>query len=79
MLKHAWLASLCLVAAAGCGGGEPPPPPQKPAPTVFDPLVEQKQKLPAAVEAAQAEHDAALRRAADAAAADGAPPGEARR
>ena len=76
MLKHACLVILFgLAAVAGCGG-EPPPPP-KPSPTVFDPLVKKKETVPAAVEAAQAQHDADTRRQIEA--AEGAPPAEARR
>lgn len=75
MLKHACLVILFgLAAVAGCGG-EPPPP--KPSPTVFDPLVKKKETVPAAVEAAQAQHDADTRRQIEA--AEGAPPAEARR
>jgi hypothetical protein len=71
MLKHGCLLMLLALAAAGCGG-EPPANAQKPTPTVFDPLIEKKQTLPAAVEAAQAQHDAETRRQVDG--ADGAPP-----
>ncbi|HUO80529.1 MAG TPA: hypothetical protein VMU00_10345 [Steroidobacteraceae bacterium] len=59
---------------AGCGA-EPPPP--KPAPTVFDPLLKKKETVPAAVEAAQAQHDADTRRQIEE--AEGSPPPEARR
>jgi hypothetical protein len=62
------LASLTLLAMltlAGCG--QEPPPPRKPAPTVFDPLVEQKTRVPAAVETATAQHEEATRHALDAA------------
>ncbi len=75
MLKPASLLLLLAVGAAACGGGEPPPP-QAPAPTVFDPLIQKKETVPAAVEAAQAQHDAEIRRQADA--AEGSP-AEARR
>ncbi len=75
MLKHGCLLVLLALGAAGCGG-EPPPPVEKPAATVFDPLLEKRQSLPAAVEAAQAQHDADTRRQLEA--AEGAPP-EARR
>jgi hypothetical protein len=75
MLKHGCLLILVALGAAGCG--DEPPPPKKPAPTVFDPLVEKKQTLPAAVEAAQAQHDADTRRQIEA--DEGGPPPEARR
>jgi hypothetical protein len=78
MLKHGCLLTILALGAAGCGGSSgDPPPPQKPAPTVFDPLVEQKQRVPAAVEAAQLQHDAETRRQLEA--AEGSPPPEARR
>ena len=73
MLKLACLL-LPLAFAAGCGGE---PQPEKPKPTVFDPLVEQKQKIPEKVEAAQAQHDAETRRQLDA--AEGAAPAEERK
>lgn len=76
MLKHGCLLILLALGAAACGGGEPPPP-QKPVPTVFDPLVQQKERLPAAVEAAQLQHDAEMRRQLEA--AEGSPPPEGRR
>ncbi len=76
MLKHGCLLMIVAITAAACGGAEPPPP-QKPAPTVFDPLVEQKQRVPAAVEAAQLQHDAETRRALEA--AEGPAPPEGRR
>jgi hypothetical protein len=76
MLKHACLMILLALGAAGCGSAEPPPPP-KPAPTVFDPLVEKKQTLPAAVEAAQQAHDAETRRQEET--TEGGAPAEARR
>jgi hypothetical protein len=63
MLKLACLM-LPLALAAGCGGDAPP---EKPKSTVFDPLVEQKQKIPEKVEAAQAQHDADTRRQLEAA------------
>ena len=75
MFKRACLMAL-LAFAAGCGK-EPPPAAEKPAPTVFDPLLEKKQSVPAAVDAAQQQHDAEARKALDA--AEGAPPGEAKR
>jgi len=77
MLKHGCLLMLLALGAAGCGGGGDTPPPQKPAPTVFDPLVEQKQRVPAAVEAAQLQHDAETRRQLEA--AEGSSPPEGRR
>jgi len=73
MLKLACLM-LPLALAAGCGSDAPP---EKPKPTVFDPLVEQKQKIPEKVEAIQAQHDADTRRQLDA--AEGAAPAEERK
>jgi len=59
----------CLLAflLLGCGKSPPPPPPPPapPARTVFDDLVDKKQQLPAAVEAAQDQHMDATRRALD--------------
>ena len=75
MLKHGCLLTLLALGAHGCGS-EPPQPPQKPAATVFDPLLEKKQSLPAAVEAAEAQHAANTRLQLDT--AEGSPP-EARR
>ena len=77
MLKPGCLLILVALGAAGCGGSSEMPPPQKPAPTVFDPLLEKKQSVPAAVEATQQQHDAETRKALDA--AEGAPPDEAKR
>jgi hypothetical protein len=74
MLKHGCLLMLLVLGAAGCGGNEPPPP-QKPAPTIFDPLVQQQQRVPAAVESAQLQHDAEMRRQLDAADAPSPPEG----
>ena len=76
MLKHACLMALLALGAAGCGGSEPPPP-KRPAPTVFDPLLKQKQAIPAAIEAADQQRAAETRRQIDA--AEGAPPPEAPR
>jgi hypothetical protein len=75
MLKSGCLLILLALGVAGCGG-EPPAAPA-PAPTVFDPLVEKKQTVPAAVEAAQAERDAEIRRQSES--AEGAPPAAAPR
>ncbi|MBS0375585.1 MAG: hypothetical protein JSR73_13490 [Proteobacteria bacterium] len=62
------LASLMLLAMLTLGGcSQEPPPPRKPAPTVFDPLVDQKTRVPAAVETATAQHEEDTRRALDAA------------
>ena len=74
MLKRGCLLLLLALGAAGCGGE---PPPKAPAPTVFDPLVDKKAAVPAALEAAQAQHDAAIRRQTGP--AEGEPPAEARR
>jgi hypothetical protein len=76
MLKHASVLVLLALGAAACGSGEHAPP-GKPAPTVFDPLVQKKETVPAAVESAQAQHDAETRRQIEA--AEGAPAAEARR
>jgi len=75
MLKHGRLLILLALGCAGCGGE--PPPPRAPPPTVFDPLVRKKEAVPAAVATAQAQHDADIRRQADA--AEGAPAAEAPR
>lgn len=62
------LASLTLLVTLFLGGcGQEPPPPRKPAPTVFDPLVDQKTRVPAAIETATAQHEDDTRRALDAA------------
>lgn len=74
MLKPGCLLILVALGAAGCGGSSEMPPPQKPAPTVFDPLVQKKETVPAAVEAAQLQHDTETRRQIDGAEGD-APPG----
>ena len=76
MLKSGCLLILVALAAAGCGSDEAPPP-RKPVPTVFDPLVQKKETVPAAIEAAQVQHDADARRAIES--ADGSPPPEGRR
>jgi hypothetical protein len=75
MLKPGRLLLLLALGAAGCGGE--PPQPTAPAPTVFDPLVEKKETVPAALEAAQARHDAGIRRQNEP--AEGESPAEARR
>jgi hypothetical protein len=75
MLKHGCLLMLLALGAAGCGGE--PPQPKAPAPTVFDPLVEKKEAVPAAVQAAEARHQADMRQQVEA--AEGGPPAEARR
>jgi hypothetical protein len=75
MLKPGRLLLLLALGAAGCGGE--PPQPRAPAPTVLDPLVEKKESMPAALEAAQVQHDAGIRRQGEP--ADGEPPAEARR
>lgn len=70
---------LTLLLVAGCGA--PPSEPQDahskqkpPVPTVFDPLVQQRQQLPARAEAALQQHDAEIHRQVDA--SDAAAPGE---
>ena len=75
MLKHGCPLMLLALGVTGCGGE--PSPPKTPAPTVFDPLLEKKQTVPAAVEATQAAHDAETRRQIES--AEGATPAEARR
>ena len=73
-------ASLLIITAlllAGCGAPQSdkaaPDKPKPPVPTVFDPLVQQRQQLPARAEAALQQHDAAIHRQAD---DEAAPPGE---
>ncbi len=73
MRKHGCLLMLLALGVVSCGG-EPPP---KRTPTVFDPLIEKKEAIPAAVEAAQAQHDADTRRQIES--AEGAAPAEERR
>ena len=75
MLKHGCLLMLLALGAAGCGGE--PPQPTRPAPTVFDPLVEKKETVPAAVQASQAQRDADTRRQIES--AEGGPSAEERR
>lgn len=61
-----------LVLALGACGQEPPPPKEPPAKTVFDPIIDKKREVPAAVNAAQDQHMQDTRRAIDE--AEGAPP-----
>jgi hypothetical protein len=65
--RSCWRIAL-LLALGACGGQAPPPAQPAPRqPTVFDELVNKKQELPAAVEAAQQQHVDATRSAIDAA------------
>ncbi len=73
MRKHGCLLMLLALGVVSCGGE---PPPQR-TPTVFDPLVEKKEAIPAAVQAAQARHDADARQQIET--AEGGPPAEERR
>lgn len=75
-LKPSLLIMTALL-AAGCGAPksdkDEPEKRKAPVPTVFDPLVQQRQQLPARAEAALRQHDADIHRQGD---DDAAPPGE---
>jgi hypothetical protein len=68
----------CLLLLGACGSGEAPESKaadEPPAETVFDDMIEQKQEIPAAVDAAQRQHVDDTRRAIEAAEGGEAEPG----
>jgi hypothetical protein len=71
------LLIITALLASGCGAPksdkDEPEKRKGPVPTVFDPLVQQRQQLPARAEAALRQHDADIHRQGD---DDAAPPGE---